>query len=191
MPDLSGRVGLVTGSAGGIGAAIISALVADGATVHGVDRDTSDVADPEQVAALIDRIGTIDTLVNCAGGVCGQIGKPLEDVSDDDWRSIVDANLTSTFVCTRAVVAGMKAAGFGRIVASAGAEVMGTPEETRRWAALGHAQITRPEFVERVVALGWADRKRLEAIGAAFLAWGEHPDAFQGTLLCQAVAWAD
>ncbi len=68
------------------------------------------------MAALVDRIGRIDILVNCAGGVCGQVGKPLEEVSDDDWRAVVDANLTSTFVCTRAVVPGMKAAGYGRIV---------------------------------------------------------------------------
>jgi len=116
MPDLSGRVALVTGTAGGIGAAIAKALAEHGATVHGVDRDTWDVSDPAQVAALVERIGRIDILVNSAGGVCGQVGKPLEEVTDDDWREIVDANLTTTFVCTRAVVPGMKAASYGRIV---------------------------------------------------------------------------
>jgi 3-oxoacyl-[acyl-carrier protein] reductase len=55
-------------------------------------------------------------LVNNAGGVVGQVGRPLEDVPDEDWRAVVDANLTSTFVCTRAVVPGMKTAGYGRIV---------------------------------------------------------------------------
>jgi 3-oxoacyl-[acyl-carrier protein] reductase len=116
MSDLEGRVALVTGTAGGIGAAIESTLAEHGADVHGVDRDTCDVSDAEQVAALVGVIGRIDVLVNCAGGVCGQVGRPLEDVSDDDWRAIVDANLTSTFVCTRAVVPGMKANGYGRIV---------------------------------------------------------------------------
>jgi 3-oxoacyl-[acyl-carrier protein] reductase len=116
MPDLDGRVGLVTGSAGGIGSAIVDALAEHGAAVHGVDLDTCDVVDSEQVAALVERIGRIDILVNCAGGVCGQVGKPLEEVSDEDWRAVVDANLTSTFVCTRAVVPSMKAAGYGRIV---------------------------------------------------------------------------
>jgi 3-oxoacyl-[acyl-carrier protein] reductase len=116
MPDLDGRIALVTGSAGEIGAAIVAALVERRAVVHGIDRDTCDVSDTEQVASLVDRIGRIDILVNCAGGVCGQVGKPIEDVSDDDWREIVDANLTTTFVCTRAVVPGMKAAGYGRIV---------------------------------------------------------------------------
>jgi 3-oxoacyl-[acyl-carrier protein] reductase len=116
MPDLSGRVALVTGSAGGIGNAIVEALAACGANVHGVDRDTYDVADRQQVAALVEKLGPIDILVNCAGGVCGQVGKALEEVLDEDWRAVVDANLTTTFVCTRAVVPGMKAAGYGRIV---------------------------------------------------------------------------
>ena len=116
MPDLSGRVALVTGSAGGIGRAIVDALTACGANVHGVDRDAYDVADTQQVAALVDELGPIDILVNCAGGVCGQVGKPLEEVLDEDWHAVVDANLTTTFVCTRAVVPGMKAVGYGRIV---------------------------------------------------------------------------
>jgi len=61
-------------------------------------------------------VGPVDILVNCAGGVAGQTGKPLEDVSEQDWRAVVDANLTSTFLCTRAVVPGMKERRWGRIV---------------------------------------------------------------------------
>jgi 3-oxoacyl-[acyl-carrier protein] reductase len=116
MPDLAGRTALVTGTAHGIGSAIAAALEQNGAKVHAVDKDTVDVTDREQVAALIERIGTVDILVNNAGGVVGQVGRPLEEVSDEDWQAVVDANLTSTFVCTRAVVPGMKAAGYGRIV---------------------------------------------------------------------------
>ena len=112
MPDLAGRVALVTGTAGGIGAAIERALAENGAIAARRATGTRcDVTDAEQVAALVERIGSIDILVNNAGGVCGQVGRPLEEVSDDDWRAIVDANLTSTFVCTRAVVPGMKASG--------------------------------------------------------------------------------
>ena len=116
MPDLRGRRALVTGTAHGIGAAILEALAEHGAEAHGVDKDTVDVSDTGQVASLVERLGRVDILVNNAGGVVGQVGTPLEDVSDDDWRSVVDANLTSTFVCTRAVVAGMKTAGYGRVV---------------------------------------------------------------------------
>lgn len=85
----------------------------------------------------------------------------------------------------------LRAAGFGRIAASAAAWACGTPEETRSLAALFHAQLSRPEYVERVVALGWADRERLAQLAAAQQDWGEHPDAFSASLFCQAVAWAD
>jgi 3-oxoacyl-[acyl-carrier protein] reductase len=113
---IAGRVALVTGAAQGIGAAIAAALRTGGAVVHGVDREQCDVSDSLAVGELLAAIGRVDVLVNCAGGVVGQVGRPLEDVSDEDWRAVVDANLTSTFVCTRAVAPGMKAAGWGRIV---------------------------------------------------------------------------
>jgi 3-oxoacyl-[acyl-carrier protein] reductase len=116
MAELAGKVALVTGTAHGIGTAIAAGLEEDGATVHRVDRDTTDLADPRQVAALVERIGQIDILVNNAGGVVDQVGRPLEEVGDADWRAILDANLTTTFNCTRAVVPGMKAARWGRIV---------------------------------------------------------------------------
>ena len=116
MAELSGRVALVTGTAQGIGLGIADALRRHGATVHGVDRDTVDLTDTRQVAALAERIGPVDILVNNAGGVVGQVGRPLEDVPDEDWQAIVAANLTTTFVCTRAFVPAMKDAGYGRIV---------------------------------------------------------------------------
>jgi len=116
MPDLAGRTALVTGTAQGIGRAIADALERCRATVHRVDRDTVDVSDGEQVAELAERIGRVDILVNNAGGVAGQVGRPLEDVTDEDWQAIVAANLTTTFLCTRAFVPAMKAAGYGRIV---------------------------------------------------------------------------
>src|SRR5690242_222896 len=116
MPDLTGRVALVTGTAHGIGAGIAAALEANGAVVHGHDRDTVDASDEAQVSKLVAEIGPVDILVNNAGGVAGQVGRPLEEVSDDDWRAVIDANLTSTFVCTRAVAPGMKERRYGRIV---------------------------------------------------------------------------
>jgi 3-oxoacyl-[acyl-carrier protein] reductase len=116
MPDLTGRVALVTGTAHGIGAGIAAALEAHGAVVHAHDRDTVDVSDEAQVSKLVAEIGRIDILVNNAGGVAGQVGRPLEEVSVDDWRAVIDANLTSTFVCTRAVAPGMKERRHGRIV---------------------------------------------------------------------------
>jgi 3-oxoacyl-[acyl-carrier protein] reductase len=111
-----GKVALVTGAAHGIGAAILEGLKEDGLTVHGVDRDSVDVTSSGAVARLIEQLGQVDVLVNNAGGVLGQVGRPIEEVTDDDWRAVVDANLTGAFICTRAVVPGMKRRGYGRIV---------------------------------------------------------------------------
>src|SRR5919202_293199 len=115
MPDLRGRVAIVTGTAHGIGSGIARALEQHGAVVHGCDKDSVDVTDAAQVNAFVASVGRVDILVNNAGGVVGQVGRPLEEVGDDDWRAIVDANLTSTFLCTRAVVPRMKARRWGRI----------------------------------------------------------------------------
>jgi 3-oxoacyl-[acyl-carrier protein] reductase len=113
---LVGRTALVTGTAHGIGAAIAEVLTEEGATVHGVDRAELDVSDSAAVTAYIKQLGRVDVLVNCAGGVVGQTHNPIEEVSDEAWSAVVDANLTSTFVMTRAVAGGMKAAGWGRII---------------------------------------------------------------------------
>src|SRR5437773_5191846 len=116
MGELSGKVALVTGTAHGLGPAVADGLEEDGAKVHRVERDTADLSDPAQVASLIKRLGRIDVAGRNAGGVVGQVGKPLDEVSDEEWRAIVDANLTSAFLCTRAVIPGMKAARAGSIV---------------------------------------------------------------------------
>ena len=113
---LIGRTALVTGTAHGIGAAIAAALRDEGATVHGIDKDTVDVSDSAAVNAFVGSLSAVDILVNNAGGVVGQTHKPIEDVTDEAWRAVVDANLTSAFNCTRAVAPRMKAAGWGRIV---------------------------------------------------------------------------
>jgi 3-oxoacyl-[acyl-carrier protein] reductase len=119
--ELAGRVAVVTGTAHGIGSAIAAALLEDGAKVHRVDKEpggehTVDLTDDAAVRDLFAMIGPVDVLVNNAGGVCGQVGHPLEEVPDDDWHAVVAANLTSAFHCTREVVAGMKERRRGRII---------------------------------------------------------------------------
>ncbi len=110
------KVAVVTGTAHGIGSAISAALEKDGNKVYGVDKDTVDVTDSSAVNAFFAEIGNVDILVNNAGGVVGQVHHPIEEIADEDWSAVVAANLTSTFNCTRAVVASMKSRGWGRIV---------------------------------------------------------------------------
>ena len=75
-----------------------------------------DLTDSVAVGAFFSEVGPVNVLVNNAGGVVGQVHHPLEEITDEQWRAIVDANLTATFHCTRAVIPGMKARGWGRIV---------------------------------------------------------------------------
>jgi 3-oxoacyl-[acyl-carrier protein] reductase len=110
------RIAVVTGTAHGIGAAIVAALEAEGVVVHGIDKDTVDVTDPAAVDAFFTEVGRVDILVNNAGGVVGQVHHPIEEIAAEDWSAVVAANLTSTFLCTKAVALGMKESGWGRIV---------------------------------------------------------------------------
>jgi 3-oxoacyl-[acyl-carrier protein] reductase len=112
----TGKVAVVTGTAHGIGSAIATMLEANGIWVHRVDKDTADLTDSSAVNAFFAEVGEVDILVNNAGGVVGQVHHPLEEISDEAWSAVVAANLTSTFLCTRAAVPSMKERGWGRIV---------------------------------------------------------------------------
>jgi 3-oxoacyl-[acyl-carrier protein] reductase len=110
------RAAVVTGTAHGIGSAIADLLEADGVRVHRVDKDIADLTDSAAVSAFFAEVGDVDILVNNAGGVVGQTHHPIEEITDDAWSAVVAANLTSTFLCTRAAAPGMKRRGWGRIV---------------------------------------------------------------------------
>src|ERR1700731_1927023 len=112
----STKVAVVTGTAHGIGSAIADLLEGQGIQVHRVDKDTVDLTDSTAVNGFFSSVGPVDILVNNAGGVVGQVHHPIEEITDEQWSAVVNANLTSTFNCTRAVVPGMKKAGWGRIV---------------------------------------------------------------------------
>jgi 3-oxoacyl-[acyl-carrier protein] reductase len=141
MPSsFEGRVALVTGAAHGIGRSICVELCRRGAEVFATDiletglRETAeacasagrgcrvahlDVADSAAVDELVRALSAtdpVDILVNVAGGVLGQVGKPIEEVTDEEWAAILAVNLTGAFNCSRAVAPVMKARGWGRIV---------------------------------------------------------------------------
>jgi 3-oxoacyl-[acyl-carrier protein] reductase len=143
---LTGRVAVVTGTANGIGAEIADALGGEGAKVHRVDKDTVDLTVPAAVREFFAAVGGTDILVNNAGGVCGQTGHPLEEVGDDDWHAVVNANLTTAFLCTRAVVPAMKQRRWGRIInisSAAGLTVSKTGIQAYTSAKAGQIGFTR------------------------------------------------
>lgn len=116
MSELSGMVAVVTGTAQGIGRAIADGIRAQGGTVHGVDKDDVDLTVSADVEAFFAGVGDVDILVNVAGGVVGQTHVPIDEVTDEAWDAVVDANLRTTMNCTRAAARSMKRRGYGRIV---------------------------------------------------------------------------
>ena len=116
MTELNQMVAIVTGTAQGIGQAIARELREAGAVVHGVDRDTVDLSDPQATEDFFASVGAVDILVNNAGGVVGQTHTPIDELTDDAWDTVMNANLRTSFNCTRAASRIMKARGFGRIV---------------------------------------------------------------------------
>jgi 3-oxoacyl-[acyl-carrier protein] reductase len=151
--NIEGRTAIVTGAASGIGLASARLLSSAGATVIAVDRNRellnrefpessnpaqpaiplrADVSVEEQVNELFlqvrERVGAVDILVNNAG--IDSVSS-VEEMSLDLWQEMIDVNLTSVFLCSRAVIPGMKSKHWGRIInigsqlATKGAEGLG------------------------------------------------------------------
>lgn len=124
----SGRVALVTGAASGIGEAVATRLLAEGARVASFDLhavapagilalagDVSRSADVDAAVARAAReLGPIDILV-CSAGVPGNSLRTV-DVTDEEWRRVLGINADGVFYCNRAVIPGMVERGYGRIV---------------------------------------------------------------------------
>jgi 2,3-dihydro-2,3-dihydroxybenzoate dehydrogenase len=147
-PEMSERVALVTGAAGGMGSVIAARLGANGVRVALVDHDeerlrrvAKDFANDDVVAAafavdvrssaevddavaqVTERLGPVDYLVNAAGVL--RVGEARE-LSDEDWSLTLDVNTTGVFYVTRAVVNRMAERGRGAVVTVA-SNAAGTP----------------------------------------------------------------
>ncbi|HJS77200.1 MAG TPA: SDR family NAD(P)-dependent oxidoreductase [Burkholderiales bacterium] len=115
--DFADRNAIVTGGAQGIGAAIVKRLEAAGAKVTIWDLDGSprvDVSDWRSIQQAVTSLGTVDVLVNNAG-IAG-MNRPTVDYPIEEWERVLRINLTSQFLCCRAVAPLMVKAGHGRIV---------------------------------------------------------------------------
>jgi 3-oxoacyl-[acyl-carrier protein] reductase len=115
--DFAGRTAIVTGGMQGIGAAIVKRLKSSGAEVTVWDLDGSprvDVSDATSIDSALKKIGKVDVLVNNAG-IAGK-NVPTVDYPIEEWERVLRVNLTSQFLCCRAVAQKMVKAKYGRIV---------------------------------------------------------------------------
>jgi 3-oxoacyl-[acyl-carrier protein] reductase len=151
------RVVLITGAAGGIGTVLVDRFLAEGDMVIGTDigqdrlerwrkhwpnesrlsavaADVTTEEDIRQLAQTIrDQAGRVDVLVNAAGYFPVA---PFEEMTLQQWRQVVDANLTSVYLVTQAVLPLMKGRGWGRVINfGSGAVLAGPPEQTHYVAA--------------------------------------------------------
>lgn len=132
-----GRVVLVTGAGGGIGAATVRLLVREGARVAAMDRDAgaltalddlgsdmvlqiaADVTKEAQVEravlSTVERFGGLDILVSCAG-ISGPVGTLLPDVTLAEWTAVLQVNLTGAFLVLRAAVPALRQSATAAVV---------------------------------------------------------------------------
>jgi NAD(P)-dependent dehydrogenase (short-subunit alcohol dehydrogenase family) len=138
MFELTGKVAFITGASRGFGQAIATKLASAGAdlvlfarTEEGLKETerlvqdigrrvltcVGDVTKPEDVTAAIkkavDLFGKLDILINNAGII---VRRPIDELTDDDWFSVINTNLSGPFYCTRAAVPFMKQQKWGRII---------------------------------------------------------------------------
>jgi 3-oxoacyl-[acyl-carrier protein] reductase len=140
--EFPGKTVIVTGGGHGFGRAIAHAFASRGAATWTCDINPEplkitkaeakpaaggslevravDVTKLDAVTSFVKEVlgssGRIDVLVNNAGGVCGQVGQPMENVTPQQWQVIFDVNVTGAFNMAQAIVPTMKAARSGRIV---------------------------------------------------------------------------
>ncbi len=139
--QFSGKTAIVTGAAHGFGRAIAQAFAERGARVWACDVLGDELAETKQlcaeapgdcrvkvvdvrkrdevfsfVAEVLEADRSVQILVNNAGGVLGQVGRQLEEISEADWDSIFEVNTRGAFYFAQAVAPGMKAQKYGRII---------------------------------------------------------------------------
>lgn len=151
----AGQVALVTGAGGGIGGALVQALLERGATVVGADLKPPaaipgrpfrgvalDVRRREDIRRVVDEVvateGRLDVLVNVAGVVSHG---PAESLAEEEWDRVIDINLKGTFLCCQAAMGAMKRQRYGRIV-NIGSVVGRNGGNARPWIAASEQNVS-------------------------------------------------
>jgi 3-oxoacyl-[acyl-carrier protein] reductase len=159
-----GKLILVTGAGQGIGRCIAQTFAGLGAVVHACDINAEalkeaaahgnivtrvvDLSDRKAAAAWVKDVENsstarhIDVVVNCAGGVAGQVMHPLDEVPDEDWDRIFAVNVNAAMTVCRAAMPGMKRAGRGRIInISSGAGLQASLTGIQAYCSAKHAVV--------------------------------------------------
>jgi NAD(P)-dependent dehydrogenase (short-subunit alcohol dehydrogenase family) len=140
---------LVTGGTRGIGAAIAARFADAGDDVVAVGRADCDVSDEAAVAALFERVGPVDVLVNNAGV---SSSAPLGRTTLAEWDAQLAVNATGAFLCTRAALPAMVERGSGRIVTVASTAGVTGARYTAAYTASKHAAVGLTRTVAAEVA---------------------------------------
>ncbi len=190
LPDLSGRVAVVTGGGRGIGRAVTLGMAAAGATVvpaartaaevdavadeardHGVEATgiTADVTDDDDVASLVeetvDAFGSLDVLVNNAGYNPGDaLGDPI-DVGSDAVDDVLDVNLRGAFRAVRAAGPYLKESGGSVVNVASVAGLVGLPKQ-HPYVASKHGLVG----LTKSAAMDWAPDVRVNAVAPGYVA---------------------
>jgi 3-oxoacyl-[acyl-carrier protein] reductase len=164
FPDLAGKVALVTGGSKGIGAATVRALAANDVRVAvngreqgpidalaaevggvGVSADASRWSEIERMREYVEaELGPVDILAPFAGGFGAYT--PVQDIGEDEWHTVIDQNLTATFLAIKSFLPGMIERGRGTIVtmaSNAGRHLDATLTASYAAAKAGIVQLTR------------------------------------------------
>jgi NAD(P)-dependent dehydrogenase (short-subunit alcohol dehydrogenase family) len=181
---LAGRVAVITGSSRGIGRAVAHAFLAEGAKLVINSRDAqvaaavahdlggdavgigADVTTEAGAAALVDgaldAFGALDVFVNNAGMA---MSGDTVDVPLDDWRRLLDLNMTAVFLCSRAAARHMLAAGGGSIINTASVQAF-APFPRRLAYGSSKAAVV---MMTRIMAAEWAPSIRVNAVAPGYV----------------------
>jgi NAD(P)-dependent dehydrogenase (short-subunit alcohol dehydrogenase family) len=181
---LAGRVAVISGSSRGIGHAVARAFLAEGAKVVVNSRDArvaaevagemgdgaagvgADVTTESGAAALVrgalDAFGRLDVLVNNAG--MPGAGHTI-DLALEDWRRVVDLNMTSVFLCAREAARHMLAAGGGAIINTASVQAFAPFPRRLAYGSTKAAVV----MMTRIMAAEWAPTIRVNAVAPGYV----------------------